>query len=159
MNAARRHRERRTQKPATLNLVSLMDIFTILVFFLMVNSSNVQVLETTSDIKLPDSGEETVPEERIAISISADNIIVQGREVARIEDVLAAEDPVIEGLAIELAYQAQRRRSGEGAVTILGDRGLPYEVLKRVMVTCQQSDFTRIALGVNQVVDDGGEDV
>ncbi|MGK0261262.1 MAG: biopolymer transport protein ExbD, partial [Candidatus Azotimanducaceae bacterium] len=58
----RRSRGRGKGKTATLNLVSLMDIFTILVFFLMVNSSEVEVLQTSSDIKLPDSTSEQRPE-------------------------------------------------------------------------------------------------
>ena len=50
----RRSRQVRGKKSAALNLVSLMDIFTILVFFLMVNSSEVEVLQSSSKIKLPD---------------------------------------------------------------------------------------------------------
>ncbi len=161
MSHPRRRRNERPVKAATLNLVSLMDIFTILVFFLMVNSSDVEVLETASDLKLPDSVSEQRPEERITITISDVSLIVQGREVATIADVLASELPLIEGLSQELNYQAQRKSVDmdvfEGAVTILGDQKLPYEVLKRVMYTCQQSSYTRIALGVNRLEKSGGE--
>ena len=148
-------------KPASLNLVSLMDIFTILVFFLMVNSSQVEVLETTSAIKLPDSVALDSPEDRLSILLSADDLVVQGRSVGRVEDIMASPDLLIAGLKTELDYQVERRRARlapgdmfEGAVTIMGDRELPYELLKRVMLTCQQSSFTRIALAVNRV---GGE--
>jgi biopolymer transport protein ExbD len=145
-------------KPASLNLVSLMDIFTILVFFLMLNSSQVEMLETSS-IKLPDSIAEKKPENRIVISISADDLIVQGRRVASVQEALRTADPLIEGLKTELDYQAGRRKqSGRdfvGAVTIVGDRNLPYELLKRIMTTCQQAEFTKIALAVNQVSGEG----
>ena len=70
-----RHQQRRVAqkkhgKAGALNLVSLMDIFTILVFFLMVNSSEVEVLQTSSKIKLPDSTSEQRPENQLVISIS-----------------------------------------------------------------------------------------
>lgn len=152
-------RVRNKVKPATLNMVSLMDIFTILVFFLMLNSSEVEMLEMSSKIKLPDSTARQQLEDRIVISISADDLIVQGRRVASVQEALNASEPLIAGLKTELDYQANRRKqSGEefaGAVTILGDRTLPYELLKRIMRTCQQAQFTKIALAVNQVNGEG----
>ncbi len=152
-------KSRKNVKPAMLNLVSLMDIFTILVFFLMLNSSEVEMLETSSNIKLPDSIAEKRPEQRIIISVSADDLIVQGRRVASVQEALSAPSLLIEGLKTELDYQANRRKQsgGEfsGAVTILGDRNLPYELLKRIMRTCQQSEYTKIALAVNQVRGEG----
>lgn len=147
----------RNQKPATLNLVSLMDIFTILVFFLMVNTGG-EVVQPSTAIKLPDSIAEKHPQERIAITISADDLLVDGRKVASVKDVMARHQLLIAGLAAELRHQARRQRSQlehpaafTGSVTIMGDRDLPYELLKRVMFTCQQSDFTNIALAVNRI--------
>lgn len=156
------HRRRRAQqakrtKVATLNLVSLMDIFTILVFFLMVNSSDVEILQTSTDIKLPDSNSEQRPEEQIVISVSANDVIVQGRKVA---DVSALEPVdgeqsygIIEPLKKELDYQAARK--GEvpelgHEVTIMGDRELPYWLLKQIMMTCQTAEFSQISLAVNK---------
>ena len=157
------HRDRASQKPATLNLVSLMDIFTILVFFLMVNSSEVEVIEANNAIKLPDSSAQDKPEKRLAILINADDLLVQGRKVASVSDVLASDAPTIDGLSSELDHQAMRRQATmtdpskfEGAITIIGDRDLPYKLLKRVMLTCQASSFTHIALAVNRV-EKGGD--
>ena len=70
LHEQRRKLQKRGRKTASLNLVSLMDIFTILVFFLMVNSSEVDVIQTNSKIKLPDSTSEQRPENRIVISVS-----------------------------------------------------------------------------------------
>jgi hypothetical protein len=80
--------------------------------------------------------------------------VLQGRPVARVADL---EDPtitVIEGLQEELAYQATRKGEvpeGGYEVTIMGDRALPYWLLKKVMLTCQRTDFARISLAVNQL--------
>jgi biopolymer transport protein ExbD len=161
MTIRRQNRTRSVQRPATLNLVSLMDIFTILVFFLMVNGSDVEILETSNDIKLPDSVAEQKPEDRISILISSDDVIVQGRMVAQVSDILQSGDGVSDGLAAELLHQAERKKERlqnpaefQGEVTIMGDRELHYDLLKRVMQTCQAAEFTRIALAVNQVSED-----
>ncbi len=152
------HRARRdkqkNRKSAPLNLVSLMDIFTILVFFLMVNSSEVEVLQTSSDIKLPDSSSEQRPENRLTISVSADDLVVQGRAVARVSDLSQDQVDVIDGLKTELEYQAARKGQvpeGGFEITIMGDRALPYWLLKQIMMTCQSTDFAKISLAVNKV--------
>lgn len=153
-HAQRRGAQKKHGKTATLNLVSLMDIFTILVFFLMVNSSEVEVLQTSSKIKLPDSTSEKRPDNRIVISVSQDDLVVQGRPVAT---VAQASDPavtVIPGLVEELEYQATRKGvipDGGLEVTIMGDHELPYWLLKKVMLTCQQTEFAKISLAVNRL--------
>lgn len=154
-----RHQQRRVAqkkhgRSGALNLVSLMDIFTILVFFLMVNSSEVEVLQTSSKIKLPDSTSEQRPDNRLVISISQDDLVLQGRAVARIEDLVDPSVAVIDGLKSELEYQASRKADmpeGGFEVTIMGDRELPYWLLKKVMLTCQTTDFAKISLAVNKL--------
>ena len=155
--AIRRERQKKA-KPATLNLVSLMDIFTILVFFLMVNSSDVEVLEASSNIKLPDSVAEQRPEDRLLISIENDDLIVQGSKVASISELMVSKEPMILELKAALEREYEINAQGlaeqallEEAVTIMGDRKLPYELLKRIMLTCQAANYTKIALAVNQV--------
>ncbi|MEM7099557.1 MAG: biopolymer transporter ExbD [Pseudomonadota bacterium] len=153
-NQGRRRERQKKGKSATLNLVSLMDIFTILVFFLMVNSSEVEVLQTSSEIKLPDSNSEQRPENNIVISVSHDDLIVQGRPVAQIKELTGSEELVIEGLKTELAYQAARKGEmpeGGFEVTVMGDKELPYWLLKKILMTCQSTDFARVSLAVNNV--------
>ena len=150
----RRGTQSKLKKTAALNLVSLMDIFTILVFFLMVNSSEVEVLQTSSKIELPDSTSEKRPDNQLVISVSADDVVVQGRPVARVTDAMVSNENVIEGLKQELDYQAQRKGmvpEGGHEITIMGDRELPYALLKKIMLTCQSSEFARISLAVNQL--------
>ena len=150
----RRARQEKKGKAAGLNLVSLMDIFTILVFFLMVNSSEVEVLQTSSKIKLPDSSSEQKPKNQLMISVDAEDLVVQGRSVAKVADVKGSEGLVIEGLKTELEYQAGRRGAmpeGGFEVTVIGDKELPYWLLKRILMTCQTTDFARVSLAVNKV--------
>ncbi len=162
-----RHQQRRISqkkhgKSASLNLVSLMDIFTILVFFLMVNSSEVEVLQTSSKIKLPDSTSEQRPENQLVISISQEDLVLQGRPVARVAELIDPSVTVIDGLKTELEYQATRKGEipeGGFEITIMGDHELPYWLLKKVMLTCQTTDFARISLAVNKLqgIDDPAE--
>ena len=150
----KRRQRQKKGKVASLNLVSLMDIFTILVFFLMVNSSEVEVLQTTSDIELPDSTSEQRPENKLVISVSAEDLIVQGRPVAKIQDLLGDAEPVIAGLQSELEYQAGRRGEipeGGHEITVMGDKEVPYWLLKRILYTCQNADFAQISLAVNKL--------
>lgn len=151
---ARNHR--RTKQNSKLNLVSLMDIFTILVFFLMVNSGDVEVLQSDKDIKLPESVSEQRPDLTLLIKISASDVIVQGRSVASVDDILAQDENSIAALNKELLYLAQRKpllTEGEKekgrAVTIMGDQNVPYKLLKRVMATCAEADYRDISLAVN----------
>ncbi len=149
----RRAAQKKHRRGASLNLVSLMDIFTILVFFLMVNSSEVEVLDTSSKIKLPDSTSEQRPENQLVISVSQDDIVVQGRPVTTIA-TLARDNQVIDGLKTELDYRAAKKGElpEDGfEITIMGDREIPYWLLKKIMLTCQAADFARISLAVNQL--------
>ena len=153
----RRSRQNRKGKTAGLNLVSLMDIFTILVFFLMVNSSEVEVLQTSSKIKLPDSSSEKQPKNQLMISVDEEDLVVQGRSVAKVADLFGTEELMIAGLQSELEYQATRRGEipeGGFEITVIGDKELPYWLLKKILMTCQTADFARVSLAVNKV---GGE--
>jgi biopolymer transport protein ExbD len=153
---------RRFLKPAKLNLVSLMDIFTILVFFLLINSGDNEILKISKHIKLPDSVAEIPPESTITVMVTETDVIVDGRPVATMDDVVNS-DGVIPGLAQELNYLASKRTqlteqekvSGR-AVTILGDYTIPYEILKRVMITCAKSNYRDLSMAVSRIDKAGG---
>ena len=149
---------KRLNRSSSLNLVSLMDIFTILVFFLLVNSSDVEVLESNKDIKLPDSVAEQKPESTIVVMVNNTDLIVQGKKIASVEDIMQSSELGIAALSEELAYQAAKRpeldekeQEKGRAVTIMGDKSVPYQLLKRVMSTCSQADYRDISLAVNKL--------
>lgn len=153
---ARLHRRHRNQPK--LNLVSLMDIFTILVFFLLVNSSDVEVLQNNKSIKLPDSIAEKKPDTSLVVMVSADEIIISGRQVTTVKAALAEDSDEVSALKKELEYLAERKpfSNSEEAkkgrdVTIMGDSAIPYSLLKRIMTTCAQTDYRNISLAVSQL--------
>ena len=147
----------RNKRTVGLNLVSLMDIFTILVFFLLVNSSDVETLPNTKDLQLPESIAEQKAKETVVILIGEEDIIVQGVPVAKIADVMALKGNDIPALRQALKSQNDRvlRRAAQDdiagrEVTIMGDKEIPYRLLKKVMATCTQSDYGQISLAVLQ---------
>ena len=148
---------KRHNSKVTLNLVSLMDIFTILVFFLLVNSSEVEVLPNAKDIQLPESIAEEKAKETVVILIGEENILVQGTPVVTVNEVMAQTGNRIPALKAALQSQNDRvlRRETQGdiasrEVTIMGDKEIPYRLLKKVMATCTASDFGQISLAVLQ---------
>lgn len=150
----------------TLNLVSLMDIFTILVFFLLVNSSDVQTLPNAKDMKLPESIAEKKPEENVVVLIGKTDILVQGKVVAKIDEVMATKGNDIPALREALLSQNDRvlRREAKDdivgrEVTIMGDKEIPYRLLKKVMATCTASDYGQISLAVLQKSSDKLDDL
>jgi biopolymer transport protein ExbD len=148
---------RRHRNKGSLNLVSLMDIFTILVFFLLVNSSEVETLPNTRDLQLPESIAEDKARETVVVLIGETDIIVQGKPVASIADVMQQHGNDIPALREALLAQHDRalKRAGEidiarREITIMGDRDISYRLLKKVMATCTRSDYGRISLAVLQ---------
>jgi len=154
-------RHQNLQKKPVLNLVSLMDIFTILVFFLLVNSSNTHQLPSNKDLKLPTSVAKKAPAETLVIAITPKDVLVQGRKVITVAELLASGEESIPALQKELEYQATvgfiktspDNKSGK-AVTIMGDENIPYELVRKILKTCQQADYRKIAFAANQIAKD-----
>ena len=140
-----------------MNLTSLMDVFTILVFFLLVNSANTEVLETPKQVTLPASVVEQKPRETVVIFVSPTEVTVQGEVVARVEDIRASRGQSIEPIR-ERLEQMSRKIIGlktqivaeSREVTILADRTVPFNVIKKVMSTCTGQGYGRISLAVLQ---------
>jgi len=146
----------RNTSSVDLNLVSLIDIFTILIFFLLINTGVADVLPSSKAIKLPESTAEKAPRETVVVMVSQDEIIVDGRKVASVGEVINAESDLIPGLKAELDLLASRQSIRAGseaqkkAITIMGDREIPYRLLRKVMVTSARADFTDVSFAVQQ---------
>ena len=151
--AARRNRN---TSSVDLNLVSLIDIFTILIFFLLINTGVAEVLPSSKAIKLPESTAEKLPRETLTVLVSASDIVVDGRKVAAVSEVIDKEGDVIPGLKAELDLLLARpvvRAESEAqkkAITIMGDREIPYRLLRKVMVTCARAGFTDVSFAVQK---------
>jgi len=159
MRSSRRIRRmgRNKKKVMNLPLTSLMDVFTILVFFLLFHSGGSEILEAPKQIKLPHSIVEAKPRETVVIMVSPEVVVVQGQAVistAQLLDTSIGDVPEITqrltqleaniiGISTKTAIESKE-------VTILADKTIPFRALKRIMSTCTASGYGKISLAVTQ---------
>ena len=149
-------RKDRNKQQLDLNLVSLIDIFTILIFFLLSSASEVETLPSFKSVKLPESTAERAPKETIVVVVSAADILVDGRRVASVADVMRTDGDLIAPLKAELDLLARRQvirqenQAQNQAVTIMGDKDIPYRLLRKVMVTSARANFTDVSFAVRR---------
>ncbi|VAW59496.1 Adventurous gliding motility protein S [hydrothermal vent metagenome] len=157
-NSRRMNRMSRSKKkPPGLNLVSLMDVFTILVFFLLVNSSSTEVLEPPKTVKLPDSIVEKKPRETVVVLVTKESILIMGEAVIKTADALAIKKSVIDEVRDRLVLQREnvigistKTVAESEEVTVLADRSIPFKLLKKVMSSCTAAGYGKISLAVIQ---------
>ena len=140
-----------------LNLTPLMDVFTVLVFFLMINSASVETLQQPKQITLPESVIEAKPRETVVIFVGKEEVLVQGVPVARIADIQATTNVEIEPISVRLAELSEsviglstQAIAESQEVTVLADKTVPFSVLKKIMATCTGQGYTRVSLAVVQ---------
>jgi biopolymer transport protein ExbD len=160
MNASRRIARMTRNRSAVpkLQLTSLMDVFTTLVFFLVINSGTaVERLQQPKQIKLPESIVEEKPRETVVIFVSKDEVLVQGEPVARVADIQASANPEIGAIGARLAELkdsviglSTEAVAESQEVTVLADKSIPFSVLKKVLSTCTGQGYTRVSLAVVQ---------
>ena len=145
------------QKKPTLNLVSLMDVFTILVFFLLVNSASSDIMEQPKNVKLPESVVDSKPRETVIVLVTEDSILVQGDVVMSTAEVIESKDSVMQPIKERLLQQQQKvigfktKAVAESKeVTVLAHRTLPFKLLKKVMASCTSAGYGKISLAVVQ---------
>ncbi len=151
----RAERRNRNQTSVDMNLVSLIDIFTILIFFLLANESGVEILSNTKAVKLPESISEKAPKETVVIVVSSEEILVQGRRIVSVSDVMQSNEETIEQLKTELDYQLRGKlldkdqtNAIDKDITIMGDKDIPYSLIKKIMVTSARANYSNISFAV-----------
>ena len=147
-----KHHDRTLKRNAVLNMVSLMDIFTILVFFLLVNATGSEVLPSPKNIVLPEAAAEKLPALNLVIAVDERSIRLQGKPVALVKDALDPRQKTIKPLfdALRQAADDNSDVSVEQGVTIMGDQEIPYGLLKKIMLTCAGAQYTNISFAVSQ---------
>jgi biopolymer transport protein ExbD len=152
----RAERKGRNQTGLDMNLVSLIDVFTILIFFLLSNSTGVETLPSPKAVQLPMSAADKEPRETLVVVVSATDILVGGRKVASVAEVMGAEGDLIAPLKAELDLLSGRQiiraenKAQSQAITIMGDKDIPYRLLKKVMVTASRANFSDVSFAVRQ---------
>jgi biopolymer transport protein TolR len=146
----------RNRADADLNLIPMIDILSVLVAFLLVYSTEVEVVQNSKGIEIPESIVTAKPRETVVVMLTKDEVFVQGERVASIADVKASADTIIVPLRDALkrprliGQKMAERDLAEREITVMGDKTLPYEVLKKVMATCTDADYGKISLATVQ---------
>jgi len=149
--------QERNREHQKLNLVPLMDVFTILVFFFLVQSAEVVHTEDRNLVSLPESFADQKPRQTVVVTLTKSDILLQGVPVALTNAVLASPDGQIESLVTALREEMIRSEAAAGGVnqaerelTIMGDKRIPFRLLRKVMLSCTRAGYERIALSVLQ---------
>jgi len=142
---------------AAMMLTSLMDIFIVLVLYLLVNQGTGIELDPPENVVLPSSGVDTAPRQSVVIVLSDHDVRIQGESVVAMADVLSSDALEIAPIrqAIErIKAQAGQRQDQAGVnteVTIVADESVPFKVLKRVMLSSSNAGYGKISFAVNQI--------
>src|SRR5690606_36476183 len=124
-----------------------------LVAFLLIYSTEVEVVQNSRGIEIPQSTAEVKPQTSVVVMSTKEHVFVQGEPVTTISEVQGTATPLIEPLREVLerpmvASTADDDTSRE--VTVIADKSLPFEVVKRVMATYSSSSYGKISLAVLQ---------
>jgi biopolymer transport protein TolR len=153
----RTEHKNRNKTMLDMNLVSLIDVFTILIFFLLSNSGGVETLPSPKAVLLPESVADKAPRETVIVVVSGSEILVGGRRIASVAEVMATEGDLIAPLKAELEQQASRqviRKENEAdarRLTIMGDKDIPYRLLRKIMYTGARANFADVSFAVRRL--------
>jgi len=160
--AARMQRHHKRHKgEAVINLVSMIDMLTVLVFFLLVYSTEVvEVLPSQKEVQLPESTSEAKFHEAVVVIITEHEILINGKSVGKIDQVIASDGVLIPTLQAALEQEAngmlrqvgltEEEKIANREVTIMADKELPYKLLKKIMATSTAADYGQLSLAVLQ---------
>jgi biopolymer transport protein TolR len=146
----------RNKADADLNLIPMIDILSVMVSFLLVYSTEVEVVQNTKGIDIPQSISEQRPRETVVVMVTKDDLFVQGERVASVNEIRASRDVIIAPLSQALKRPTLVGRAmtekdiADREITLMADKGMPYEVLKKVMGTCTDADYGRISFALLQ---------
>ncbi|HUX74601.1 MAG TPA: biopolymer transporter ExbD [Steroidobacteraceae bacterium] len=150
----KRHRSRR-HRANHFVLIPFIDVMTILVVFLLAHTADVDILPNSKGIAIPQSISQQKPQPSVVVMVTRDSVFVDGRLIGPLAALIAAPGPVIAPLKAALIAQrdqlpgeAPRSDVAKREVTIMGDKTMPYSVLKKIMFTCGDADYPKVSLAV-----------
>jgi biopolymer transport protein TolR len=157
-NRARRmmQHQLRHRADAELNLIPMIDILSVMVSFLLVYSTNVEVLQNDKAIEIPQSISEQQPKQTVVVMLTRDELYVQGEPIETVAQIHASDSAILEPLRAALkrpmlvGQEVTEKDLADREITVMGDKALPYEVIKKVMATCTDADYGKISFAVLQ---------
>ena len=114
-------------------------------------------MQNTKGVEIPQSTADVLPNQSVVVMITQDQLFVQGELVASIAEMrdprTRADRAAARGARAADAREHRRRnrrkeRWPSREITVLADKSLPYEVVKKVMATCTAATYGKISLAV-----------
>jgi biopolymer transport protein TolR len=146
----------RHRADAQLNLIPLIDILSVMVAFLLVYSTEVEVIQNAKGIEIPQSIAQTAPKQSVVVMITKTDLFVQGEHIATVAEIRAGSGALVASLRDALkrpllvGKEMSERDIAQREITIMADKAIPYDVIKRVMLTCTDADYGKVSLAVIQ---------
>jgi biopolymer transport protein TolR len=151
------NRSRRQHSDAELNLIPLIDVMSVLVAFLLIYTADVEIVQNTKDVEIPQSSAEVRPQQSVVVMLTKEHLFVQGELISSIADVRSTEGSVVEPLrrVLERPMLMGEANTAEldlaaREITVIADKSLPFDVVRKVMATCTASAYGTISLAVLQ---------
>jgi biopolymer transport protein TolR len=143
------------REDAELNLIPLIDVMSVLVTFLLIYTADVEVVQNNKGIEIPQSSADTQASPSVIVMITKDHVFVQGEMVTSVADVAAAETPLVEPLrrVLErpmLIGETSSPAAAKREVTVIADKSLSFDLVRKVMATCTATTYGKISLAVLQ---------
>ena len=162
-HAPTKRRATRARKPSllVLNITSMLDMFTILIIFLLKSySAEGLILTIPADLHLPQSTTQTAPEPGLIVEVTRDNLVVDGKMLQiDLDEIRESDTLLIESLYEHLMVKARQyeeisalnpNAGFTGRLILEGDREIPFRLLKKILYTCGQAGFINQSLAVFQ---------
>ncbi len=146
----------RHRADAQLNLIPMIDILSVMVSFLLVYSTEVEVVQNSKGIEIPQSISEAKPRETVVVMLTRDELFVQGERISSIDEVRASTDLIIAPLSAALkrptliGRRMPDKSDAAREVTVMADKSLTYDVIKKVLSTCTDADYGRVSFALMQ---------
>jgi len=129
-----------------LNLVSLMDIFTILLLFLLVHiPREANEIQPPSIVKLPSSTSSSKLKSAPIVYITTQGVLIDNTVVASTQKILMDKEKAIDLIKEKLLSRDEGKKD---KIIIMGDREIPFTILKRTMDACTKAGYEDIILAV-----------
>jgi biopolymer transport protein ExbD len=146
----------RNKADAELNLIPMIDILSVMVSFLLVYSTEVEIVQNSKGIDIPQSISEQRPRETVVVMLTRDDLFVQGERIASLAEVRSTAGGIITPLRVALKRPSligqvmTEKAIAAREITVMADKSTPYAVLKKVMTTCTDADYGRLSFALMQ---------
>lgn len=142
-------------------LTSMVDMFTLILVFLLISySAGGQLMYMVRDVLMPESTSQDQLELTVEVAVARDKVYVDGVMVMdSLKEWYSEKNLLMPALYEHLKLRAEKLKKMEGKVplfhfagkaTVQADRELPFYVLKKVLYTVDRADFPNMSLAVFQ---------